>query len=145
MVYLGFLAQLNYPSLKARAYLHKAGISAWGENALNRAGGCFIHTLEKHNFKEFDFFLATLWANEEEDFIVDLFGFRDIYPWPGNPEVTNWVIKEGVIVPDNKSTCGDTLIVLGEEEKFRRTRRDLTDYLENPPGGELETYDERKA
>ena len=30
-------------------------------------------------------------------------------------------------------TCGDTLIMLGEEEAYRRTTRSLDEYMRNPP------------
>ena len=88
---------------------------------------------------KFDYLLGAIWGKKDEK-IIDLFGFSDISEWPGNPDVTSFVIKNGGYDTreDDDSfvesyTCGDTLIMLGEEEKYRRTTKSLDEYMRNPP------------
>lgn len=143
---MGFIARLNFPRRKppVRAYLHTAGfdkVYRTIENALDY----FVKVLDK-NSKENDRYsliLAAIWGQAAEDKIryIDFFGFSDINKekWPGNPDISAWVMQEGVCVPKKEITCGDTLIVLGEEEKYRRKQKSLEKYISSWPNlGELE-------
>lgn len=80
------------------------------------------------------YLLAAMWGCDEKK-IIDLFAFSDIGDWPGNPDVAAFVLENGVYAPENKKiTCGDTLMVLGIEEKHRRRCTNLDDYMRRPPG-----------
>lgn len=80
-----------------------------------------------------DYILAAIWGDNSSK-MIDIFKYSDINNWPGNPDMGAFVLRDGVYVPEKREvTCGDTLIVLGQEEKYRRTTKDLTDYMEHPP------------
>jgi hypothetical protein len=79
--------------------------------------------------------------------MIDMAGLRDMEPWPGNPDVRTWVFENGFYVPrthinshdDISDTCGDTLIMYGREEEFRRTVSGLEEYINKYPDlGDLE-------
>ena len=59
MPYLGFLAQLNYPSLKARAYLHSQGVEVWENRHRTNMFSRFTMVVNRRP-KESDFVLATV-------------------------------------------------------------------------------------
>lgn len=80
-----------------------------------------------------DYMLAAIWGNENSK-MIDVFKYTDVKDWPGNPDVSAFVMQNGVYIPRKEITCGDTLIVLGIEEKYRRTTKSLKEYMKNPPG-----------
>ena len=64
--------------------------------------------------------------------IVSASLFGDIGNWPDNPEVAAGVIQENrlLISPLGRVVgCGDSLIMLGAEEKLRRITENLAHYL----------------
>ena len=118
--------------------------------ALDVAKDHLINTLRgiKSDASQFDYLLAVLWARPLKkdsasfDKMIDFFGYSDIpknaNDWPGNPDIEGWVMKNEVYAPmegivPGGLTCGDVSIVIGEEEKYRRTCKDLNEFLQNPP------------
>ena len=91
-----------------------------------------------HRFK---FIIGIVWGNDEGDKMIDAFGYKLTPTWPGNPEIYNWTFKNGVLIPEPSQkpsglkniTCGDGIIIMGEEEKYRRKCRALYDYTGHPP------------
>lgn len=65
--------------------------------------------------------------------VIDLFGFNDINDWPGNPDVSAYVVRNGVLIRDELICCGDALILLGREEEHRRKKESLEDYMSTMP------------
>lgn len=136
----------NYPNWTppTRVYVHRAGFpDVWGsdtyQGGLKKTSNYFVDTYlsdhltrMKYSADKFNFLLGVMWGNET-DKMMDLFGFKYDRVWPGNPEVHGFVIKNGVQLKGNPVTnpltCGDSLILLGEEEKHRRTCSDLTTYI----------------
>jgi hypothetical protein len=78
------------------------------------------------------FILAAAWA-EGRRRMLDIFSYSGITDWPGNPDVEAFVMQDGVLVPNRPITCGDTLIILGAEEKYRRTTKHIYEYKDIPP------------
>ncbi|MBU0466364.1 MAG: hypothetical protein KKF39_01665 [Nanoarchaeota archaeon] len=134
-----FVARINMmeETPPVRAYVHRAGFNEiFGGDAMNAA--LYFHdSYTKYlgdNLKEHDYAIAVMWgqtgqgkinAREKTNYrIIDVFGFKGIEPWPGNPDVSNWVMTNGIFTPLEKptdiTTCGDTLILLGKEESTRR-------------------------
>ncbi|MFQ5621060.1 MAG: hypothetical protein ACE5FT_04410 [Candidatus Nanoarchaeia archaeon] len=74
-----------------------------------------------------------LWADEFEDKVIDVFGFRGERRRPGNPEVDAWVYRDGLLKCGKNISRGDTLTMLGEEEKYRRTCENLREYVSSLP------------
>ncbi len=92
------------------------------------------------SFSEFGFLIAGLWGRKNIsggiERVVDIFGFEKVSPdkWPGNPEVSILLYAAGELsVPQREHTCGDTLIMLGKEEAFRRTTKSLEEYFASSP------------
>lgn len=134
-----FVARFNFPKLKppVRAYLHEAGLDAYSTleiGSVDAARKYFLDVFEWQDVSKYQFVLAAMWGKvngvNEPERNIDFFGLSDIDEngWPGNPEVSAWVVKNGVVVPQKEITCGDTLIVLGEEEKYRRKCKNMADY-----------------
>jgi len=150
-------------SIPGRIYYHNSGIQAFrghlnsddeieknGLSLLNKIFGrgvdyrCYSN-LDPKVFENSKYFIALLWGRtlgpEPTLYeMVDLFTFTDIENsqdpknWPSNPEVSAYIFQGGIYLPDEKQvTCGDGTIILGIEEIHRRTRKNLRDFLVNPP------------
>ncbi len=130
-----------------RAYVHKAGLKEAYSTTLpqlfqeekNRVRNYLIEVLDKNQeeYSKYRYLLAALWGqiNPSDQTkaakVIDFSGFSGIddEKWPGNPDVFSWVVKDGVCIPTNQITCGDTLIALGVEEQLRRRTKNLADYI----------------
>lgn len=122
-----------------RAYFHKTGFDVFRHcgysNCVNINAETYLRYALDQNLERFqgvDYILAAMWGNKE-DKMIDVFTFSDIKEWPGNPDVGAFVLKNDVYVPNQSITCGDTLIVLGLEEAYRRETKSLVDYIHHPP------------
>lgn len=88
---------------------------------------------QKLDFEGMDYFMAISWGEDGQK-IVDVFGYSGLKEkWKSNPEVSGWVIRNGIISKTREITCGEGLIVLGQEERHRRQTRNLKQYLALPP------------
>ena len=90
-------------------------------------------------FKDIEFLVSILWGDKGLK-VADVFGYAKIDAWPGNPEVYNWVIKNGVYRPDETCiTCANSIRMLGMEETARRGTKSLEEYMKlNPVLGDLQ-------
>lgn len=141
---MGFVTRLNFPELPvpARAYVHKDGYSFYGDD--QAAADYFLHAYENYH-KTFPasahaFFLGALWANRDGELIVDYARLTKVNHdrWSDNAVWPSCSYIDGVWLPC-ELLCGDEIIMFGEEEKFRRTTRDLRDYAQRYPHlGDLE-------
>lgn len=135
--------------LPIRAYVHETGFFKAYSHDLGEAMNHLSFTIMLHNAVEqnpmnaidsrFQYALAALWGHLNER-MIDFIGFSDIDKsdepknWPGNPQMTPMIFKNGIYSPDSKvATCGDGLVMLGIEEKHRRGRKNLKDFIEHPP------------
>ncbi len=119
-----------------RLYLHREFLTD-GREPLVAAGEArdhFLNIREKapEVFTGLDYVLGILWKDPTST-NLDLFGYKDIARWPGNPEVSNWVFKNGVFLSTRNISCGDSLILLGREEHYRRTCANLETYFSRVP------------
>lgn len=143
-----FIARINLPANTppVRAYLHTAGFEEVYGGKIEPAADYLLevlsifHSLPTPEQGNQDFLLAAIWgeikpSDHTPSRNLDLFGLSDIVKnWPGNPDVSAWVFENGVYKHTHQITCGDTLIMLGEEENFRRTRcGSLNDYRYSYP------------
>jgi len=144
---MAFEAVLTFPnyhplinrelSIKGRAYIHNCGLCEVYSD-IYEAANYFARIVDDKHFPiRFDYLIATIWAKSStKEQIVDCFGYH-VDQWPGNPDVTAWSINNGIYTHADRAlkelTCGDTLIVLGEEEQYRRTTKSLEDYLSTRP------------
>ena len=123
-----------------RAYVHRAGYIEAYNNDIQEANRHLTQVLKENRdeLKHFQYILASMWG-EGKDKMIDMFGYRAINEWPGNPEIHGWVMENGIFVPVNKImsekglTCEDTTIMLSKEAEHRRIRKDLDDFISNPP------------
>lgn len=96
-------------------------------------------SLEVARSKLFDITNAIMWGSDKGDKMIDFFGIGSDYSlrknWNSNPDVFSWVTKNGIIVPSTRIseiTCGKGMIIMGEEERYRRTVSS-DDYFLHPP------------
>lgn len=115
----------------AKVYLHSNGMDLF-DNSID-FGREHVNELIERNpgvFSPADYVIAALWG-ENGKRVSECFGYGDMGEWPGNPTVYSWVFENGVYKPEQRQiSCGETLVVLGREETFRRTTRDLCDYFD---------------
>lgn len=143
---MGFIARLNFPTNipPCRAYVHTAGFEEVYSGEISKAADYLFSIVNDPGYKSFrksDFLLAALWGSAGNK-MGDLFDLSDIGPekeWPGNPDVSPWVLKNGFYFQDDQIICGDTLIMLGREEEFRRKTSGLEEYCQRYPDlGDME-------
>ena len=75
---------------------------------------------EKDNFEGCAYLLSMLWAQDRKP-MMDIFGVRPDKYWPGNPTYDSWVYRDDKLLVSKEDTCRDGIIMLGKEERFRRT------------------------
>lgn len=147
-----FKARINFPDRlpPIRAYIHSAGVGNVFGSEIS-AKEYFMEQLGSYlegNFRGYDFAIAVIWASVGPSTVnsrpqtnyrsIDIFGFSGLRDnWLGNPDISNFVMTNGIFKPLEKptdvTTCGDTLILLGKEEEYRRTTPNLEFYMNNPP------------
>lgn len=126
------------PLTPVRAYIHQNTGRAFDDSKVEDLTAYLRWALQNtaHLTSAAKFSIAFLWGQEDRR-MIDLFGYSDIEKpdgWGGNPEVTSYVLENGVYKPERKDiTCGDGLIILGDEERHRRRTNSLTEYLESVP------------
>ena len=140
-----FKARIHFADVShpGRAYIHRAGLSdVFGSESAAR--NYFKEQYEfylKEILRDYDFTIAVLWGSVGSQVKyrnIDVFGFHGLSgKWPGNPDISNFVFSNGIFKPLEKptdvTTCGDTLILLGKEEEYRRTTSGLDVYMNNHP------------
>jgi len=139
-----FMSRISYLESNSelppfRAYIHSSAAPAFSPTAHTNLEeqvreNLLLHLGKNFNLvKDFDFLITAAWG-DNKDKMLDIFGYSGIKEnWLNNPGISFYVLRNGVLSQEKEITCGDTLIVLGEEEKYRRTTLDLTSYIENPP------------
>lgn len=153
-----FIARISAPDWKipVRAYLHSSGIEAFDLTrergvskerhrplaaaeylGLNVLGDHAIPSNYLHNselFKQAKYLLVALYGSNNH-IMAEVFGYGDFEDWPGNPTKYRWTFEDISQITTAEDGCGDTDIVLGEEEKLRRRPEisDLRTFMLNPP------------
>ncbi|VVB79137.1 Uncharacterised protein [uncultured archaeon] len=98
------------------------------------------------NRQAFDFMVGIAWATGQGEKMIDWLGYRgfDKKNWPGNPEISVMVTRNGKIVRSLKSflkgehgvTCRDGSVILGLEGEHQLGKgMTLDHYINNPPKG----------
>jgi len=122
-----------------RIYLHRIGSKNYFDNQNNSELDIMkklfydSFTINRDLLRDADYLLAIMWGNNKKK-IIDTFKFTDIHDWPGNPIVDSYVLSDGLYIPERTSiACGDGLLVLADEERYRRTTPNLDHYMRMPP------------
>ncbi|MFH0832302.1 MAG: hypothetical protein V1900_01080 [Candidatus Aenigmatarchaeota archaeon] len=128
-----FVARMSFPNREppVRAYVHKAGLAAYGDYPIEGAKRYLLEVLDNYQKEcaHYNLILAALWGDNGSR-MIDFFGFSNIGKrWDKNPDISAWVIKDGLHIPKKEITCGDTLIALGREEECRRFSSNALDYM----------------
>ncbi|MHA2061595.1 MAG: hypothetical protein ACW963_04815 [Candidatus Sifarchaeia archaeon] len=120
---------LNYFDLHGRLYDHSAGSEVFPNETSSL--DYFLRSAEFMTGEGLDYFIAISWGENKEK-ILDIFGYSELSNWKSNPEVKNWVVRNGIISQDRSITCGEGLILLGREEEHRLKTMNLEEYLSVP-------------
>jgi hypothetical protein len=126
-----FVDSLTSNELRGKLYIHNSEQYSFH----NKRGAIFYlkQCIEgnKDRLKNVDYFISLLWSNKKRDQLMDFFVYSDLQKdWGGNPDVAVWQVINGMWRKDENITCGEGLILLGEEEKLRRNTNNLAEYLE---------------
>lgn len=130
----GFIKCVSFNGLPFpnRIYLHKAGSElVQPEKALYVARQNLIQYYYSNEREKNspEWVISMVWSSLTTGLVLDVFEYRDaVAKWPGNPDVSAFNI--GKIDTTRANSCGDSLIMLGVEEKFRRDCRNLKEYFE---------------
>jgi len=124
--------ELPYFIIPIRAYVHGCGSEVYGVTQQQAVEGArdYLFQILRDSLPDIiddegDFIYAVIWG-DNGDKVVDIFTFpyeRDDNKnliWPGNPEIDVVVYRNRELTMDS-GTCEDSIIVLGEESKFRRS------------------------
>ena len=123
--------------LVGRAYINPSyawQVSAAKESLIKTIGR--KETIQEVTPLDLAFTNTIMWMSSKGSEMIDFFGYSLDSGWTSNPSVYSWVTENGLIVPSKKIleiTCGQGMIILGEEERYRLATKDLKDYLQNPP------------
>lgn len=96
----------------------------------------FLSSLSRQGYIESphdpaSWFVGILWQ-DQGDKTVDFFQFSNYSGWPGNPEVSSYVVRNGLCVPGASISCTEGLLLLGMEEQLRRGTKSLDEYVNTP-------------
>ncbi len=158
----GFVGEVTLPGriVPVRAWIHGGNlIGAYG-NAQGAADYFkeFYSTVEDElddnssrpslENAPYDFALAMVWANTADGEVsrnVDLFPAYDVDwdNWQANIEYDKCVFRDGTYVEGPAVTCGDGMIMLGAEEKYRRSVESLDEFMASPPHLKLKSVSRR--
>ena len=127
-----FLRVYNLTSLipPGRLYDHAGGSEVFsnGENSVSYTSRQESWLAEEN----LDYFIAISWGENGQK-VLDIFGYLGLRDnWKANPEVQNWVVKDGILVQKKEITCGESLVLLGREEEHRLKTEGLEEYLSKP-------------
>ena len=129
--------------LFGRAYVFPMAFEAYGD--IQKAIRHMNEVINSPELKEarkkmFSLTNAIMWAGKSNERMIDFFGIGPEhslrYSWSENPDIYTWVTRNGVIVPGrdiSEVTCGQGLIVMAEEEKYRRMVSGFDEYLSRAP------------
>lgn len=139
-----FIARFRLPREHPpkKIYLHSSGADVYMGLFQTSAQGAIAHvTGALDQLPElqgmFHYVIAIAWG-DNGDKMVDCFGFSGIRAWPGNPDVSTWVLKNGVYQQRTRITpkdtmCEDSIILLGREAELRRRSHSLDSFLISVP------------
>lgn len=145
---MDLLGRINVPTreIPVRAYIHSDGNTVYagrqlglfgpGEEPLGEAREHLLEALDCKTIPtELQYILAIMWG-KNKDRMIDCFGFFNLptepEAWPGNPTVIGWGLINKTY-SDRCTACGDGLIILGEEEQYRRSCDSLETFLHQVP------------
>ena len=129
------LIELPNRNPPGRVYVHTAGYQELFRS-MQRAEeySKTVLTIQENKLRDKAYFLGIVWADlQANEQVMDLFGYSKEQEWPGNPEISGWVLRNGIWHRDGAVTCTDGLAVLDHEERYRETTSFLQDYTQVPP------------
>lgn len=75
-------------------------------------------------------YIGLVWHDSEEPAeVLDVFQYHDYQSWPGNPDVHNFIVRNGIYVPEAAISCTEGILLLGQEEQLRRKTTSLEEYF----------------
>jgi hypothetical protein len=130
-----------------RAYFFKpdfsnSSIRGSSEPPLEVAIACLLGAIKTHiEPNVYDYVISGVWIQDNR-LMLDLFAYRgfdtsdDPHVWPGTPSCKSFVIRNGVLVPDEQDYeyHGGSKAIMGVEEEYRsNATQNLKQFLQNPP------------
>src|SRR3989344_7630660 len=83
-----------------------------------------------HLFRKSSMLIGMLWADPKTlAKTLDIFGLSKEENWQDNPGVYSWVIHNNEHFPNDPISCGEGIIRLGKELEYRKTTKNIEDYL----------------
>ncbi|MFA5953599.1 MAG: hypothetical protein WC812_03325 [Candidatus Pacearchaeota archaeon] len=127
---MGFINAKVYPELKGKVYLHSSGKENYPteNDSLHYLMNCIANN--RKEVEKGDYFISILWSNSKKEKLMDFFRYSGVKEnWESNPDISPWVVNNGIWRKNQSITCGDGIILLGREEEYRRCTKNLNEYL----------------
>lgn len=118
--------------IRGKIYLHSSG-----EKVFSDKEGRYNYLQDSLKFSPFiknslnkiEYFKAILWGENERK-VIDFFSYNSLLDnWKGNPDLSAWVVRDRIWRREQNISCGEGMILLGEEEKLRRNTKNIEEYL----------------
>ncbi len=129
-----------------RAYVFREGLDEGFEGKVDLAHSALLEATAQVPAGIFDYMLAAIWFNPKTQAkTIDFFGYSGLEKdWKANPEINPFIVSKGLFVPRTETTidcispgknsfCGTTMVMLGREEDYRLTTRDIREYFAISP------------
>jgi len=121
---------------RGKLYLHNSA-SGKIDNPVNLLEESIVRCSGRINRDELlkmDYFISILWS-DRTNLLFDFFGYSldDKQSPESNVGIRAFTIRDGIWATPDELTCGEGIILLGEEEKLRRkfmASKNLSYYLE---------------
>ena len=135
---MGILARYTLSNLStpSRLYVHTSGAELYEDESPRAQMEYFINLVERNpGFLGSSLLVGIVWGDvERRQRVADVFAFDCTdSDWSFNPEIDSYVFRSSDLDVDSPVTCGDGLIVLGAEEQFRRSCKNLHAYMSGAP------------
>lgn len=133
---MAFLARMLLPEQRAKLYLHEYGYEnafGGGQAGLVAGRAYFLETVTQVQHilpLPDDFMLAALWGDDGGSRMAEMFAYKGIEKWPGNPTVYSLVFRNGVYEAKTRQiACEDMMLAFSDESAFRRTTKSPEEFL----------------
>jgi len=89
-----------------------------------------VFSKHNHLFRKSNVLIGMLWADPITlAKTLDIFGLSKEEKWEDNLGIYSWVIHNNEHFPKDPISCGEGIIRLGKELEYRKTTKNIEDYL----------------
>ncbi len=133
---MSFLTRALMPGYRAKLYVHEYGYErVFGSTPQGIEDGIkyFTDALSQKSrelISPNDFVLGAVWGDDGNSKVAEMFVYKEIKEWPGNPTVYTWIFRNGIYMPwERQVACEDAILAFSDESTFRRKTKSPEEFL----------------